>query len=87
MAPAAGLRKALSGAVGIAALAMLLEAAVSTVIVKLQQPIIDDLLVAKQFNWWLPLAMVVLLFGRGLFGLISDYTMARGCLLYTSRCV
>ncbi|MBE2211861.1 MAG: lipid A export permease/ATP-binding protein MsbA [Xanthomonadaceae bacterium] len=73
-----GYAKPYRGLLGIAALAMLLEAAVSTVIVKLQQPIIDDLLVAKQFNWWLPLAMVVLLFGRGLFGLISDYTMARG---------
>ena len=57
--------------------AMLLEAAVSAAIVKLQQPIIDDLLVAKEFKWWLPVAMIALLLGRGLFGLAGDYTIAR----------
>ena len=44
----------------LAALAMLLEAAVSAAVVKLQQPIIDDLLVAKDFNGWLPVALVLL---------------------------
>ena len=61
----------------LAALAMLLEAAVSAAVVKLQQPIIDDLLVAKDFNGWLPVALVLLLLARGVFGLMGDYTIAR----------
>lgn len=61
----------------IAALAMVLEAAVSAAVVKMQQPIIDDLLVAKQFNWWLPAGLVLFLLARGVFGLIGDYTIAR----------
>ncbi|SIR03495.1 lipid A export permease/ATP-binding protein MsbA [Solilutibacter tolerans] len=65
------------GLLAIAALALVLEAAVSAAVVKLQQPIIDDLLVAKQFNWWLPVAMVLFLLARGVFGLIGDYTVAR----------
>ncbi|PJK14812.1 lipid A export permease/ATP-binding protein MsbA [Lysobacteraceae bacterium NML07-0707] len=60
-----------------AAAAMLLEALVSAAVVKLQQPIIDDLLVAQTFKWWLPVAMVLLLLARGLFGLAGDYTIAR----------
>lgn len=61
----------------IAAVALALEAAAGSAILQLLKHIVDDIFVDKRFSWWLPLGMVLLLFGRGLFGLISDYTIAR----------
>ncbi|PJK10972.1 lipid A export permease/ATP-binding protein MsbA [Lysobacteraceae bacterium NML08-0793] len=61
----------------LAALALALEAAASAAVLEVLKYIVDDIFVAKQFSWWLPLGMVALLFGRGLFGLVSDYAIAR----------
>lgn len=61
----------------LAALALVLEAAASAAVLEVLKYIVDDIFVAKQFSWWLPLGMVALLFGRGLFGLVSDYAIAR----------
>ncbi len=65
------------GLLVVAALALALEAAASAAVVELLKYVVDDIFVAKRFSWWLPLGMVLLLFGRGLFGLVSDYTIAR----------
>ncbi len=62
---------------GIAALAMGFEALTSYGITKLLQPIVDRIFIARDFSYWLPLTMVALFIGRGLFGLAGDYTMAR----------
>ncbi|PJK08206.1 lipid A export permease/ATP-binding protein MsbA [Lysobacteraceae bacterium NML120232] len=61
----------------LAALALALEAVASAAVLEVLKYIVDDIFVAKQFSWWLPLGMVALLFGRGLFGLVSDYAIAR----------
>ncbi len=65
------------GLIGIGMLAMALEAAASAGTLKLLGPIVDDIFVDKQFSYWLPAGLVVLLLARGLFGLVADYTIAR----------
>ena len=65
------------GLIAIGMLAMALEAAASAGTLKLLGPIVDDIFVRKQFTYWLPLGLVFLLLGRGLFGLVADYTIAR----------
>ena len=72
-----GYAKPYRGLLVLAALAMALEAAASAGIVELLKYIVDDIFVAKLFSWWLPVMMVLLLLARGLFGLVSDYTVAR----------
>ncbi|HVQ33303.1 MAG TPA: ABC transporter transmembrane domain-containing protein, partial [Lysobacter sp.] len=62
---------------GIAALAMGLEAATSYGISTLLKPIIDGLADPADFNLWLPVAMIALFIARGILGLAGDYTMAR----------
>lgn len=62
---------------GVAALAMALEATSSYYISRLLKPIIDGLADPAAFNLWLPALMVALFIGRGFFGLAGDYTMAR----------
>ncbi|UHQ18714.1 lipid A export permease/ATP-binding protein MsbA [Lysobacter sp. KIS68-7] len=62
---------------GIAALAMGLEALTSYGITRLLKPIVDGLANPAHFEFWLPVAMVALFIARGLFGLAGDYTMAR----------
>jgi subfamily B ATP-binding cassette protein MsbA len=62
---------------GIAALAMALEALTSYSITRLLKPIVDGLANPAHFALWLPVAMVLLFIARGLFGLAGDYTMAR----------
>jgi len=65
------------GLIGIGMLAMALEAAASAGTLKLLGPIVDDIFVDKQFSYWLPAGLVILLLARGLFGLVADYTIAR----------
>ncbi|MDO5609588.1 MAG: lipid A export permease/ATP-binding protein MsbA [Pseudomonadota bacterium] len=60
-----------------AALALALEAAASAAVLEVLKHVVDDIFVAKHFSWWLPLGMMLLLAGRGVFGLVSDYTIAR----------
>lgn len=62
---------------GVAALAMGLEAATSSGISLLLKPIIDGLADPANFSFWLPLAIVGLFIARGMLGLVGDYTMAR----------
>ena len=63
--------------IGIGMLAMALEAAASAGTLKLLGPIVDDIFVEKNFSYWLPVGLVLLLLARGLFGLVADYTIAR----------
>ncbi len=65
------------GLIAIGILAMALEAAASGATLWLLGPIVDDIFVAHDFSYWLPVGLVLLLLGRGLFGLVSDYTIAR----------
>lgn len=65
------------GLIAIGMLAMALEAAASASTLKLLGPIVDDIFVDKNFMYWLPAGLVLLLLARGLFGLIADYTIAR----------
>jgi subfamily B ATP-binding cassette protein MsbA len=65
------------GLIGIGMLAMALEAAASAGTLKLLGPIVDDIFVDKNFSYWLPAGLVLLLLARGLFGLVADYTIAR----------
>jgi subfamily B ATP-binding cassette protein MsbA len=65
------------GLIAIGMLAMALEAAASAGTLKLLGPIVDDIFVDKDFSYWLPAGLVLLLLARGLFGLIADYTIAR----------
>ena len=65
------------GLIGIGMLAMALEAAASAGTLKLLGPIVDDIFVEKNFSYWLPVGLVLLLLARGLFGLVADYTIAR----------
>ena len=65
------------GLIGIGMLAMALEAAASAGTLKLLGPIVDDIFVDKNFSYWLPAGLVILLLARGLFGLVADYTIAR----------
>ena len=65
------------GLIGIGMLAMALEAAASAGTLKLLGPIVDDIFVEKNFSYWLPAGLVLLLLARGLFGLVADYTIAR----------
>jgi subfamily B ATP-binding cassette protein MsbA len=62
---------------GVAALAMLLEAAASSGISLLLKPIIDGLADPADFKIWLPALIVLLFVARGFLGLAGDYTMAR----------
>ncbi|BCT93508.1 lipid A export ATP-binding/permease protein MsbA [Lysobacter helvus] len=62
---------------GIAAFAMMLEAAASYGITRLLKPIVDGLADPKSFEMWLPAALIGLFIARGLCGLAGDYTMAR----------
>lgn len=62
---------------GIAALAMALEALASYFVTRLLGPIVDGLADARNVDVWLPVALVALFVARGLFGLAGDYTMAR----------
>jgi subfamily B ATP-binding cassette protein MsbA len=62
---------------GIAGLAMALEAASSYAILTLQKPIVDRFFVQHDFTFWLPVLVVVLFLLRGLLGMAGDYTMAR----------
>ena len=62
---------------GIAAFAMMLEAAASYGITRLLKPIVDGLADPKSFEMWLPAALIGLFVARGLCGLAGDYTMAR----------
>ena len=57
--------------------AMLLEAAASGTILWLLGPIVDDIFVHRDFTYWLPAGLVLLLLARGVFGLVGDYTIAR----------
>ncbi len=63
--------------IAIGMLAMLLEAAASGATLWLLGPIVDDIFVEHDFSYWLPAGLVLLLLARGLFGLVSDYTIAR----------
>ncbi len=63
--------------IGIGMLAMALEAAASGGTLKLLGPIVDDIFVEKNFSYWLPGGLVLLLLARGLFGLVADYAIAR----------
>ena len=65
------------GLIGIGMLAMLLEAAATGATLWLLGPIVDDIFVEHDFSYWLPAGLVLLLLARGLFGLVSDYTIAR----------
>ena len=65
------------GLIAIGMLAMLLEAAASGATLWLLGPIVDDIFVEHDFSYWLPAGLVLLLLARGLFGLVSDYTIAR----------
>ena len=65
------------GLIAIGMLAMALEAAASAGTLKLLGPIVDDIFVEKNFSYWLPAGLVLLLLARGLFGLVADYTIAR----------
>ena len=65
------------GLIAIGMLAMALEAAASGGTLKLLGPIVDDIFVEKKFSYWLPVGLVLLLLARGLFGLVSDYAIAR----------
>jgi subfamily B ATP-binding cassette protein MsbA len=65
------------GLIGVGMLAMALEAAASAGTLKLLGPIVDDIFVDKDFSYWLPAGLVLLLLARGLFGLLADYTIAR----------
>jgi subfamily B ATP-binding cassette protein MsbA len=65
------------GLIVIGMLAMALEAAASAGTLKLLGPIVDDIFVDKNFSYWLPAGLVLLLLARGLFGLVADYTIAR----------
>ncbi|RMH94889.1 lipid A export permease/ATP-binding protein MsbA [Lysobacter pythonis] len=72
-----GYAKPYRGLLVAAFLAMALEAGASAAIVELLKHIVDDIFVARQFVWWLPAGMVLLLLARGFFGLVGDYTIAR----------
>ena len=65
------------GLIVIGMLAMALEAVASAGTLKLLGPIVDDIFVEKNFSYWLPAGLVLLLLARGLFGLVADYTIAR----------
>ena len=65
------------GLIAIGMLAMLLEAAATGATLWLLGPIVDDIFVEHDFSYWLPAGLVLLLLARGLFGLVSDYTIAR----------
>jgi subfamily B ATP-binding cassette protein MsbA len=65
------------GLIAVGILAMALEAAASAGTLKLLGPIVDDIFVEKDFSYWLPAGLVLLLLARGLFGLVADYTIAR----------
>ena len=65
------------GLIAIGILAMALEATASGATLWLLGPIVDDIFVAHDFSYWLPAGLVLLLMARGLFGLVSDYTIAR----------
>ena len=65
------------GLISIGMLAMALEAAASGGTLKLLGPIVDDIFVEKRFSYWLPVGLVLLLLARGVFGLVTDYVIAR----------
>ncbi|WP_338064427.1 lipid A export permease/ATP-binding protein MsbA [Thermomonas flagellata] len=65
------------GLIAAGMLAMALEAGASAGTLKLLGPIVDDIFVRHVFSYWLPGGLVLLLLARGLFGLVSDYTIAR----------
>ena len=65
------------GLIGIGMLAMALEAAASAGTLKLLGPIVDRIFVERDFSYWLPVGLVLLLLARGLFGLVADYAIAR----------
>ena len=65
------------GLIAIGILAMALEATASGATLWLLGPIVDDIFVEHDFSYWLPAGLVLLLLARGLFGLVSDYTIAR----------
>jgi subfamily B ATP-binding cassette protein MsbA len=72
-----GYAKPYRGWLGIAAIAMLLEAAASSGISLLLKPIIDGLADPSDFKFWMPILIVLLFVARGFLGLGGDYTMAR----------
>ena len=65
------------GLIGIGMLAMALEAAASAGTLKLLGPIVDRIFIERDFSYWLPVGLVLLLLARGLFGLVADYAIAR----------
>ncbi|QIL20492.1 lipid A export permease/ATP-binding protein MsbA [Thermomonas sp. HDW16] len=65
------------GLIAVGMLGMALEAAASAGTLKLLGPIVDNIFVEKNFSYWLPAGLVLLLLARGLFGLVADYTIAR----------
>ena len=65
------------GLIAIGILAMALEATASGATLWLLGPIVDNIFVEHNFSYWLPAGLVLLLMARGLFGLVSDYTIAR----------
>ena len=65
------------GLIGFGMLAMALEAAASAGTLKLLGPIVDRIFVERDFSYWLPVGLVLLLLARGLFGLVADYAIAR----------
>ena len=65
------------GLIAVGMVAMALEAAASAGTLKLLGPIVDDIFVERDFSYWLPAGLVLLLLARGVFGLVADYTIAR----------
>ncbi len=65
------------GLIAVGMLAMLLEASASGGVLWLLGLIVDDIFVYHDFSYWLPAGLVLLLMGRGLFGLVGDYCIAR----------
>ena len=65
------------GLIAAGILAMALEAAANAGTLKLLGPIVDDVFVHHDFSYWLPAGLILLLFARGLFGLMTDYAIAR----------